>query len=125
MIDIRSALEQALHQLELSNTESRLEAELLLCHVLERKRAYLFAHPEQILNQEQYDVFQQLIKQRGQGVPIAYLTETREFWSLPLKVNHHTLIPRHETERLVELALELIPHQPITSILELGTGSGA
>lgn len=125
MIDIRSALEQALHQLNKLNSESRLEAEILLCHLLHKNRAYLFAHPDEVLNQNLLDSYQQLITRRKEGVPIAYLTGTREFWSLSLKVSPHTLIPRHETERLMELALELVPNNPNTHILDLGTGSGA
>jgi release factor glutamine methyltransferase len=102
-----------------------LEAEILLCHVLKKNRAYLFAHPEELLSQEQVEIYQSLLVERTKGVPIAYLTGEREFWSLNLKVNRHTLIPRHETELLVELALDNIPNKPDVCILELGTGSGA
>jgi release factor glutamine methyltransferase len=124
-INIRAVLGQALQQLDKFDPDSRLEAELLLCHLLNKNRAYLFAHPDELISQAQLDLYQQLITQRSQGIPIAYLTGTRDFWSLSLKVNQHTLIPRHETERLVELALELIPNKPDTRILDLGTGSGA
>lgn len=102
-----------------------LEAEILLCHVLNKNRAYLYAHYEELVSSQQLEAYQNLMAQRAQGIPIAYLTGTREFWSLNLKVNQHTLIPRHETELLVELALEKIPDHPNTRILELGTGSGA
>jgi len=115
MLNIRTALAH----------DSRLEAEILLCHTLNKNRAYLFAHPEELISASQLATYQHLLAQRAQGVPIAYLTGKREFWSLDLKVNRHTLIPRHETERLVELTLELVPDKPDTSILELGTGSGA
>ena len=125
MTNIRMALEQGLHQLNEGNSDSRLEAEILLCHLLEKNRAYLFAHSNEEINPILLEQYQQLINQRAQGVPIAYLTGTREFWSLSLKVNGHTLIPRHETERLVELTLELVPDLPDTPILDLGTGSGA
>lgn len=125
MINLHSALEEALRRLNPQNPDARLEAELLLGHLLNKNRAYLFAHPERTLTPAQLEHYNQLISQRAQGTPIAYLTGTREFWSLPLKVNEHTLIPRHETERLVELALELIPNNPQTRILDLGTGSGA
>ncbi|KTD63025.1 methyltransferase HemK [Legionella santicrucis] len=101
------------------------EAEILLGHVLDKTRAYLFAHPEVVLTPKQLAAFEHLMAQRAQGMPIAYLTGQREFWSLDLKVNEHTLIPRHETELLVALALELIPNLPNIYILELGTGSGA
>ncbi|MFA6302834.1 MAG: peptide chain release factor N(5)-glutamine methyltransferase [Legionella sp.] len=125
MINIRSALEQGLSQLNLNNTDARLEAEILLATALNSTRTYIYAHPEQELNPNQVTHYQNLIQQRAQGTPIAYLTGTRDFWSLTLNVNPHTLIPRHETERLVELALELIPDKPNTQILDLGTGSGA
>lgn len=100
-------------------------AEILLGHVLHKTRAYLFAHPEEIVKPEQLTTFQELMLQRAQGMPIAYLLGEREFWSLNLKVNQHTLIPRHETERLVEVALEFIPNQANMYVLDLGTGSGA
>lgn len=125
MIDIRTALERALQQLDKSHAESRLEAEILLSHVLNKNRAYIFAHPEAVLHPNQLEAYQQLIAQRAEGTPIAYLTGQREFWSLNLKVSKDTLIPRHETELLVELALDLIPDTPETCILDLGTGSGA
>lgn len=101
------------------------ETEILLGHVLEKSRAYLFAHSEELLTPQQLETFQYFMAQRAQGIPIAYLTGQREFWSLNLKVNRHTLIPRHDTELLVELTLAFIPNQPDTYILELGTGSGA
>ena len=125
MIDIRTALERAMHLLDKPHAESRLEAELLLSHVLKKNRAYIFAHPEALLHPNQLEAYQQLIAQRAEGTPIAYLTGQREFWSLNLKVSKDTLIPRHETELLVELALDLIPDTPETCILDLGTGSGA
>lgn len=125
MISISTALNDASQKLNTVNCDARLEAEILLCHLLHKNRAYLFAYPEQLLSAIQLESYQHLITQRVQGIPIAYLTGTREFWSLTLKVNQHTLIPRHETERLVELALELIPNYSSTRILDLGTGSGA
>lgn len=125
MTDIREALNNALQHLELLHTDSRLEAELLLSEVLKQNRAYLYAHPEQQLDENQIALYDTLIHQRVQGIPIAYITGTREFWSLTLKVNQATLIPRHETERLVELALEWSVDEPNTRILDLGTGSGA
>lgn len=121
MINISTVLEQA----QKLYSHSRLETEILLCHLLQKNRAYLFAHPETPLTLDQEKAYLGLIKQRAQGRPIAYLTRTREFWSLSLKVNEHTLIPRHETEGLVELALDKIPNKPGTQVLDLGTGSGA
>ncbi len=123
MNDIKTALAWALSLL--SPADARLEAEILLSYLLKKNRAYLFTYPEHQLSDEQFLHYKKLIIQRAEGVPIAYLTGQREFWSLTLKVNQHTLIPRHETERLVELALELLPAQDPLTILDLGTGSGA
>ncbi len=105
--------------------EARLEAELLLAFLLAKNRAYLFAHPELMLTVDQQKNYQQLIQQRAAGIPIAYITGQREFWSLPLTVDRSTLIPRADTERLVELVLELVPNEPHIQLLDLGTGSGA
>jgi release factor glutamine methyltransferase len=104
---------------------SRLECEILLSEVLQKNRAYLMAHPELQLNAEQLSQYQALQQQRIEGVPIAYLTGKRDFWSLTLQVNRHTLIPRHETELLVEIALTHLPNTPDVRVLDLGTGSGA
>lgn len=125
MINIRTALNQALSEFSPINSDARLDAELLMGHVLNKNRAYIFAHPEQELTQTQLDDYHYLIIERAKGMPIAYLTGFREFWSLTLKVNAHTLIPRHETERLVELTLELLADTPEAYVLDLGTGSGA
>lgn len=115
MINIREAL----------GRKPNLEAEILLSYVLHKNRAYLYAHPEEPVSPEHNEAYEKLLVERARGVPIAYLTGEREFWSLNLIVNQHTLIPRHETELLVEQALEKIPNLPNTRILELGTGSGA
>lgn len=115
MINIRTAL----------GNKPEMEAEILLCHILNKNRAYLFAHPEQLISQTQYERYQHFLTERAKGIPIAYIIGEREFWSMNLKVNTHTLIPRHETELLVELALAKIPNKTDTQILELGTGSGA
>lgn len=126
MIEVQRALNLAIHQLEQYNNESaRVDSELLLAHALTKTRTYLYAHPETLLTKSQLHVFQQLVARRSLGTPVAYLIGTREFWSLPLKVNEETLIPRPETELLVELTLTLMRHQPHARILDLGTGSGA
>lgn len=125
MNDIKTALAWALTLLENDSVDARLEAELLLGYLLKKNRAYLFAYPEHKLTPVETTEYQQLITKRAEGLPIAYLTGEREFWSLPLKVNSHTLIPRHETERLVELTLQLLPQAQTLTVLDLGTGSGA
>ncbi len=125
-LTIKQELAQASHELAaLADIEPRLEAEILLAHALGQSRSHLMAWPEKTVTPEQHDRFQQLVIQRMAGEPIAYLTGRREFWSLELDVSHATLIPRPETELLVERALELIPADAQWQIADLGTGSGA
>ncbi len=110
----------------LPNSDSaRLDVELLLCHTLGVERSYLLAYPENALSLDQRKNLEQWITQRQAGYPMAYLLQKRDFWNLTLKVNESTLIPRPETELLVELALEKIKAIKNPSILDLGTGSGA
>lgn len=103
----------------------RLEAELLLAHALNKPRSHLHARPERVPDAAQRRTFAELLGQRLQHRPFAYLVGRREFWSLGLTVTPATLIPRPETERLVELALDLLPPVSRTPIADLGTGSGA
>jgi release factor glutamine methyltransferase len=104
---------------------ARFDAEILMAHVLECKRSFLYANPEQELPDDRTDGFKRLIKQRSAGQPVAYLVESSEFWSLPLRVSPAVLIPRPDTERLVEAALSKIPPDADWRIADLGTGSGA
>jgi len=108
-----------------ASPSARFDAEILLAHVLESSRSFLYANPELELPRVRSEVFKKLIKQRVLGKPIAYLTESSEFWSLPLKVNPAVLIPRPDTELLVEAALDKIPLEADWRIADLGTGSGA
>lgn len=110
---------------QLTAEDARFEAELLLAHALGRTRAWLFAWPEFEPDSAQRAEYQRAIDARGRGEPIAYLTRRREFWSLDLMVTPAVLIPRAETERLVELALERIPLDREVAVADLGTGSGA
>lgn len=102
-----------------------LELEILLCHVLNMDRIFLKAHPEITINTEQSIAFDRLLSRRKQHEPIAYLTGRKNFWDLNLLVTKDVLIPRSETELLVEKALEILPTNSCANILELGTGSGA
>lgn len=104
---------------------ARFDAELLLAHALDSTRSFLYANPELELPYHRSEKFRKLVRKRAQGQPIAYLTECSEFWSLPLKVNADVLIPRPETELLVETALQKIPEDADWRIADLGTGSGA
>lgn len=103
----------------------RLDAELLLGHCLQRSRAWLFAHSHDPLPSAIAVQFDALVERRRHGTPIAHLIGEREFWSLPLIVSPDTLIPRPETERLVELALMHLPVDRPARVLDLGTGTGA
>ena len=100
------------------------DAEILLSFVTARARTYVLAFGETELAADQLQVLEQLVTRREQGEPIAYLVGEREFWSLPLSVSSATLIPRPDTECLVEQALALLPVTPCR-ILDLGTGTGA
>jgi release factor glutamine methyltransferase len=108
----------------LPGDSARRDAEILLGHCLGQSRAWLYTWPEREPSSEQVQHYRQLLAQRERGEPIAYLTGWREFWTLQLKVDRHTLIPRPETETLVSWALEL-PLPPAAEVLDLGTGSGA
>jgi release factor glutamine methyltransferase len=123
-MQIRQLLQQATKLLT-QHESARLEAELLLCHCLAVSRSYLYMHVEQIVNQVELTQFQRLLVKRQQGYPIAYLLGNREFWSLDLIVTPDTLIPRSETELLVEVALAKIPLEAEFTLADLGTGSGA
>ncbi len=105
--------------------EARLDAELLLAHLLRRPRSHLRAWPEQRLDATLRQRYLELIERRAGGEPLAYLTGTRHFWTLELKVTPATLIPRPDTETLVEAALAAIPPDAEWRIADLGTGSGA
>ncbi|MGH8549789.1 MAG: peptide chain release factor N(5)-glutamine methyltransferase [Methylococcales bacterium] len=121
---IGAALEDAAAQLQSKSTSARLDAEILLGQVLGKSRSFLRAWPETRLDTVQIDHFRKQIESRKIGMPIAYLTGCREFWSRRYSVSRDVLIPRSETELLVEMALEMIPRDEPCAILELGTGSG-
>ena len=105
--------------------QPRLEAEVLLACALDKPRSYLYAWPEQVPEYKHRHRFEHLVKLRIAGKPIAYLTGSREFWSLQLSVNEATLIPRPETELLVEQTLQRLPENQPLKVADLGTGSGA
>jgi release factor glutamine methyltransferase len=123
-------IDQALKWAEkkLSESDSALlDAQVLLAMTLGKETIYLITWPERELSESQQHTFQELIKQRADGHPVAHLTGIREFWSLPIKVNNSTLIPRPDTEVLVEVSLHhaLEKNRSNLHILDLGTGSGA
>jgi release factor glutamine methyltransferase len=122
---VQTLLERATAELAPSSPSAALDAQLLLALALERSRSALRAHPEQVPSAEQCARFAALIARRREGEPIAYLRGVREFWSLPLQVNADVLVPRPETELVVEAALARIPGDAHWRLLDLGTGSGA
>lgn len=116
---------QATRERLAATAAAALEAELLLAHVLDRPRTYLRAWPERRLTPEQQTRLDALLSRRTAGEPLAYLLGRREFWSLELEVAPGVLIPRADTETLVERALELISADRPARVADLGTGSGA
>ncbi len=120
-----AVITDAVERLAPDSDSARLDAEILLCQTINMPRSYLFAHPEDVLDALTRDRFERLLKRRLDGEPMSYITGTREFWSRELLVSPATLVPRPETELLVELALAEIPREAEWQILDLGTGSGA
>jgi len=103
---------------------ARLDAELLLAAALGKSRSYLHTWPEKIVSSESALIFADYLQRRRAGEPVAYILGQQGFWKLDLEVAPHTLIPRPDTELLVETALQLLPATP-ANVLDLGTGSGA
>ena len=124
-LQISTVLSDATRRLEEVSDSARLDAELLLARAIDMPRSYLFAHPEEELDALAVGRFNEALDRRLAGEPMAYITGTREFWSLDLMVTPATLVPRPETELLVDLALREIPRRAEWDILDLGTGSGA
>jgi len=122
---IRSALTEAVDRLCDTTPSARLDAEVLIAHELGRNRSYLRAWPEKTLTRDETLRIRTAVEKRASGMPIAYLTGKKEFWSREFTVSPSVLIPRPETEELVELALSLIPTGAPYRIADLGTGSGA
>jgi release factor glutamine methyltransferase len=122
---VAAALQRAAQLLSGHGDSPRLDAEILLGLVLGVSRSALIVRSADPVSAETQAAYDELIAARMQGSPVAYLTGTREFWSLQLDVTPDVLVPRPETEVLVELALGLLPKDLSLSVLDLGTGSGA
>jgi len=124
--EIRSLLDEGTAKLARACDEPRREAEVLLGAALDRSRAWLLAHPEEcILDCEATDRYEAYVTRRAHGEPVAYLLGEREFWSLPLRVGPGVLVPRPETELVVERALAHFPAGTAFEALDLAAGSGA
>ena len=124
---IHAALHEAKKALKASNNsgEEKLEAQLLLEHVLKVNHAWLISHADDEIDAKANATLNALVKRRMTGEPIAHILGEREFYGLPFKVTPDTLIPRPDTETLVESALAKIPNNETCHILDLGTGTGA
>jgi len=127
-MDVRGALKEAMARLRAAGVPSHtLAAELLLMHAVERDRAWLYAHPEETLAGEILDKYFDLVARRTAGMPTQYLTGKQEFWGLEFWVTPAVLIPRPETEHVIEVALERIGQRkqgrPLR-VVDVGTGSG-
>ena len=120
MAEVRQLLAEAATRLG-----ERVDAEVLLLHVLGQSRGWLFAHADDAVPDAALAAFHALVERRAAGEPVAYLTGRRGFWTLELDVTPATLIPRPETELLVELALARLPSDAVVRVADLGTGSGA
>ena len=123
-LTIREALKHASNRLHDSDT-SELDSEVLLAYLLKKNRSYFRAWPDRTLSTDELDAYQQLIERRKNGQPIAYLTGEREFWSRSFIVSPDVLIPRPDTELLIDITQQKFTPSQSFSILDLGTGSGA
>jgi len=121
----KDLLHRAINQLGESSDTPRVDCELLLQKVVGHPLAWLIAHTDDIATAQHVSKFAGLIEQRRSGQPVAYLLGQRDFWSLTLKVNPHVLIPRSDTETIVEQALDYLDANIPYRVLDLGTGSGA
>ncbi|MDZ7889707.1 MAG: peptide chain release factor N(5)-glutamine methyltransferase [Pseudomonas sp.] len=120
-----ATIQSLLNSVELPDSPTpRLDAELLLAQALGKSRGYLHTWPERELEASQHERYQAALARRRTGEPVAYILGRQGFWSLDLDVASHTLIPRPDTELLVETALALLPATPL-QVLDLGTGTGA
>jgi len=122
---LKQALASAVDRLEAAEVGSpRMNAEVLLMFVLGVHRAYLYAHPERELTAEEATRYDEVLAQRSTGMPSQYITGHQEFWGLDFVVSPAVLIPRPETEHLVETVLELARDVPRPKLVDVGTGSG-
>ncbi|EKD71783.1 MAG: hypothetical protein ACD_46C00100G0004 [uncultured bacterium] len=123
-ISIKQLLYNAQEILSTVSATPLLDAEILLAHTLNQPRSFLHAHIDEMIAEENIHLFVNYLERRHQREPIAYIVGQREFWSLPLDVSPDVLIPRADTELLVETVLQLFPHRNL-NLADLGTGSGA
>ena len=124
-MNIRTAISKAKYFLESNNIKSSgLDCELLMSKVLKKNRKYIFLNLDKNLKKKSFNYFQSLIEERSRGKPIAYLIKKKEFWDYEFKMKEGVLIPRPDTELIVEQALNLTQNKSKLRILDIGTGSG-
>ena len=124
-MNIGTAIQKASLDLKQNNIKtSLLDSEILMSHVLKKNRKFIFLNSKKKLNNIQYQKFKKLISSRLRSKPIAYLTGKKFFWKYEFKVNNKVLIPRPDTELIVEQVLEIYKHKNIINLLEIGVGSG-
>ncbi|WP_338040733.1 peptide chain release factor N(5)-glutamine methyltransferase [Marinomonas ostreistagni] len=124
-LSIAESLRQATQRLTATSPTAQLDAQLLLTEVLDVSTAYFYTWPDKVLSNDQQVAFDALLVRREQGEPIAYILGQQDFWTLTLATSPSTLIPRADTERLVEVALEKLEGMSAPKVLDLGTGTGA
>jgi len=124
VLTIKTALTETVGLLDGVSESPLLDAEVLLCKVLGKDRSHLRTWPDAKISPKHILAYQALVADRQQGKPIAYITGTREFWSRDFQVSPDVLIPRPDTELLIELSLALVPENQVHKIIDLGTGSG-
>ena len=124
-MNIQTLLNQASKTLkQLSNTSSKLDSEILLSKIIKKNRQYLILNSNEELKKENIKSFDYLVKRRKKGEPIAYLINKKEFWKQNFYINQNVLIPRPDTETLVEETLKLFNVNSKLNMLDIGTGSG-
>jgi release factor glutamine methyltransferase len=121
---IRKAIQHGRELLTSKAYNPQQEASLLLAHAIDKSKEFLITHSNEQLSDTSLQLYQNYLSRRIEGEPIAYIQQQKEFWSLPLKVSPGILIPRPETELIIEIALELLTDKDCPNILDLGTGSG-
>lgn len=124
-MNIQIALRQGKQLLYNHSPCAQIDNEILLSFVLNKPKSFLYSHPEYVLTQQEQNLYEKNLNRRLVGEPIAYIIGKRNFWSIELEVNPSTLIPRAETELLIEITLQLFNDKNNATILDLGTGSGA
>lgn len=125
IIPIQTALQEARKAIQSASDSASLDAQVLLSHVLNVSRSYLLAHPEQALTPDQYQQFSALVRRCAEGEPLAYLIGRRGFYDRELIVSPAVLVPRPETELLLERALAFARAHESLTVVDVGTGSGA